>query len=68
MEEGDAHLLKAGDVMSVRFEELDLPAVQAEVTAISPLGTAEDVSRYTVYLAFDAPEGVWPGMHATLER
>ncbi len=68
VEEGDAHLIQAGDEMTVRFEELDMPAVEARVTAVSPLGTAEDVSRYAVYLAFDAPEGVWPGMHATLER
>lgn len=68
VEEGDAHLVKAGDVMTVRFEELELPAVEATVISVSPLGTAEDVSRYAVYLAFDAPEGVWPGMHATLER
>lgn len=69
VEEGDVPSFAVGDVLNVRFEELNaLPVIRATVTAISPLGIAGDVSRYEMRLAFDAPEGVWPGMHATLER
>ena len=58
-----------GDVFTVRFEELDIEPVEATVSFISPLGTTVgDETTYTVRLAFDVPEGVWPGMHATLER
>ena len=58
-----------GDVFSVCFEELDTAPVEATVSAISPLGAVgSDMSTYTVRFAFTIPEGVWPGMHATLER
>ena len=50
------------------FEELDLPAVEAVVTAVGALGDGSDVSRYDIWLDFDAPQGVLPGMHATLSR
>lgn len=68
VEEGDVAAIAVGDTMTLRFEELDIPAAQATVTAISPLGTNEDISRYTVYLSFEAVDGVWPGMHAMLEK
>ncbi len=67
-EEGDVGRIHAGDTMTVRFEELDLPPAEATVTSVSPLGAEAEVSKYTVYLDFEAPEGVWPGMHATVER
>lgn len=67
-EEGDVGSIAVGDVFTVCFEELGLDGLTASVTAISPLGAQGDVSKYTVRLAFDAPQGVWPGMHATLER
>lgn len=67
-EEGDVHGYAVGDVLTVRFEELDIPATEATVSAISPLGSEGDVSKYEIRFAFDAPEGVWPGMHATVER
>jgi len=39
------------------------------VDFISPLGTVSgDETTYTVRFSFTVPEGVWPGMHATLER
>lgn len=66
-EEGDVGRIHVGDVMSVRFEELDLPASEAVVTAVGALGDGGDVSRYTVWLDFEAPQGVLPGMHATVE-
>ena len=38
------------------------------MTAVDPLGdSGEDSSRYTVWLDFEAPEGVLPGMHATVQ-
>lgn len=66
--EGDVGRIAVGEVMTVRFEELDLPAAQAVVTAVGALGDGSDVSRYDVWLDFDAPQGVLPGMHATLSR
>lgn len=66
-EEGDIGRFTEGAVMQVTFEELDLEPVQATVAAVGVLGTAGDVSTYPVYLSFDAPEGVLPGMHATVE-
>ena len=61
--------IAAGDVFTVCFEELDIDPVQATVTFVSPLGTVQgDETTYTVRLSFDVPEGVWPGMHATLEH
>lgn len=68
VEEGDVSAFHAGDVLTVRFEELGLPATEATVLSLSPLGSAGDVSKYEMRLGFEAPEGVWPGMHATLER
>ena len=43
--------------------------MEATVVSVSPLGTDNgEETTYTVYLSFTAPEGVWLGMHATLER
>ncbi len=67
-EEGEAGAIHPGDVMTVRFEELDVPVMEATVTAVSPLGTDGEISKYTVYLDFEAPEGVWIGMHAMVEK
>ena len=68
-EEADVSRISVGDVFSVCFEELDTAPVEATVSAISPLGAVgSDMSTYTVRFAFTVPEGVWPGMHATLER
>lgn len=68
-EEGEVSSIAVGDVFTVTFEELNIAPVEASVTAISPLGTAaSDVSTYTVRLSFTVPQGVWPGMHATIER
>ena len=66
-EEGDIGRFAPGTVMQVTFEELDLPPVEATVTGTGVLGAAGDVSTYPVYLAFEAPEGVLLGMHATVE-
>lgn len=69
--EADATRLHAGDTLTLRFEELDLPEATAEVTFISPLGTEEgDETWYTVYLSLpdELCDAVWPGMHATLEH
>ena len=61
--------IKEGDFFTVCFEELDIAPVEATVSFVSPLGTvAGDETTYTVRFTFDVPEGVWPGMHATLER
>lgn len=68
VEEGETARLHVGDVMSVRFEELDIKAVEGTVTAIGMLGSEGDVSKYVVQLDFEAPEGVWLGMHATVEK
>ncbi|MEG1775931.1 MAG: biotin/lipoyl-binding protein [Clostridia bacterium] len=68
VEEGDVNGLHVGDHMTVRFEELALEPMQAVVRAIGALGSAEDMSRYSVYLDFEAPVGVMLGMHATVER
>lgn len=66
--EGDVGRIAAGDEMTVTFDELDLAPVTATVTAVDPLGdSGEDSSRYTVWLDFEAPEGVLPGMHATVQ-
>lgn len=67
-EEGDVHRFAVGDTLIARFEELDIPAVEATVLAISPLGSEGDVSKYEIRMGFEAPEGVWPGMHATVEH
>ena len=51
------------------FEELDAAPVEALVTAISPLGSVSgDETVYTLRLSFAVPDGVWPGMHATIEK
>lgn len=61
--------IAVGDTFTVCFEEADVAPVQAVVSSISPLGTTgSDISAYTVRLSFDVPDGVWPGMHATVER
>ena len=67
--EDEVSQIKEGDVFTVCFEELDIEPVKATVSFVSPLGTvAGDETTYTVRFTFDVPEGVWPGMHATLER
>jgi len=68
-EEAEVSSIAVGDVFTVSFEELNIDPVEATVTSISPLGnTAGDVSTYTVRLSFAVPDGVWPGMHAVIER
>lgn len=66
-EEGDVHRFTPGAKLTVTFEELELPPVEATVDYTGLLGTAGDVSTYPVYLHFTAPEGVLLGMHATVE-
>ncbi len=69
VEESDLRHIAVGDAFTVLFEELDIDPLSATVTSISPLGENDgEVSRYTVRLAFDVPDGVAIGMHATLER
>ncbi len=68
VEEGDIAGLAVGDSLTAAFEELGLAPIPATVASISPLGTQEDVSRYKVYLDFEAPQGVMLGMHATVEK
>lgn len=66
--EGDVGRIAVGDEMMVYFDELDLPSVLATVTAVDPLGNSDgENSRYTVWLDFEAPDGVLPGMHATVQ-
>lgn len=68
-EESEVAGIAVGDVFTVCFEELDIDPVEAAVTAVSPLGSASgDTAAYTVRLSFAVPEGVWPGMHAVIER
>ena len=67
--ESDLPLVNVGDVLKVQFDEVSLPEISATVASISPLGTDQgDESSYTVYLTFEAAEGVLPGMHATIEK
>ena len=71
VEEADAVRLSVGDSLTARFEETELPAFEARITFISPLGAQEgDTTRYTVRLSLpeEARAAVWPGMHATLEK
>ncbi len=69
VEEQDLRRIALGDSFTVLFEESGLPSSTATVVSISPLGENDgEVSRYTVRLSFTAPEGAFPGMHATLER
>ena len=66
--EADVDRIAAGDKMTVSFDELDLPPVTATVTAVDPLGDGgEETSRFAVWLDFEAPDGVLPGMHATVQ-
>lgn len=66
--EADVDRIAAGDEMTVSFDELDLPPVTATVTAVDPLGDGgEETSRFAVWLDFEAPDGVLPGMHATVQ-
>ena len=66
--ETDVDRIAAGDEMTVSFDELDLPPVTATVTAVDPLGDGgEETSRFAVWLDFEAPDGVLPGMHATVQ-
>lgn len=67
VEEGDVGSLAQGDRVNVRFEELGLPPIPAVVASISLLGSEEDISSFAVYFDFEAPKGVWIGMHATVE-
>lgn len=66
-EESDIGRFAVGAQVQVTFEELDVAPVKATVTGIGVLGATGDVSTYPVYLAFDAPDGVLLGMHATVE-
>lgn len=67
--EDEVHAISVGDVFTVSFEELNMEPVKATVTAVSPLGTVSgNETTYTVRLSFHVPEGVWPGMHAVIER
>lgn len=69
--EEDAVKLNVGDTFTARFEEAGLPAAEAQIVFISPLGTQQgDITRYTVRLSLpeEVRASVWPGMHATLER
>ena len=66
-EESDIGRFAVGAQMQVTFEELDMDPVTVTVTGTGALGAAGDVSTYPVYLAFEAPEGVLLGMHATVE-
>jgi hypothetical protein len=66
-EESDIGRFAVGAQVQVTFEELDVAPVKATVTGIGILGASGDVSTYPVYLAFDAPDGVLLGMHATVE-
>lgn len=71
VEEEDALRLHVGDVFTARFEEAELPAFEAQITFISPLGVQEgDITHYTVRLSLpeEARAAVWVGMHATLEK
>lgn len=71
VEEADAVRLSVGDLFTARFEDAGLPAVQAQLSFISPLGTQDgDTTYYTVRLTLpeEARSALWPGMHATLER
>ena len=68
-EEGELAQLAVGQEMTVCFEELELASLTATITAISPLGTdGGDVSTYAVRLRFEVPEGIYPGMHAVVEK
>lgn len=67
VEEGDVGRFAPGALMTVTFEELELPPVAATVEQIGALGSGSEVSLYPVYLSFEAPEGVLLGMHATVE-
>lgn len=68
-QEDEVSHIAVGDVFTACFEELNLEPVEAMVTSISPLGSVSgDESTYTVRLSFAVPQGVWPGMHATIER
>ena len=67
--ETDVSAVAVGDVFIASFEELDAAPVEALVTAISPLGSVSgDETVYTLRLSFAVPDGVWPGMHATIEK
>lgn len=68
VEEGDVARLAPGEAVQVRFEELGLGPIQATVASVSPLGSQEDTSKYTVYFDFEVPQGVLIGMHATVEK
>ena len=68
-EERDLPYISVDDVFTVRFEEIDLPALEATVASISHWGTeGGDVSSYAVRLQFTAPADVYPGMHAVIEK
>lgn len=67
--EDEVHAIHVGDVFTASFEELNIDPVEAIVTAVSPLGTISgDETTYAIRLSFPVPEGVWPGMHAVIER
>ncbi len=67
--EDEVTSIDVGQVFTACFEELNIDPVEAIVTAVSPLGTVSgDETTYAVRLSFPVPEGVWPGMHAVIER
>lgn len=67
--EDEVSRIAVGDGFTAHFEELDTEPVEAVVSAISPLGTNNgEETTYAVYLDFAVPQGVWIGMHATLEK
>lgn len=66
-EEGDLQSLSVGQTLTVRFEESGAPDTTAVILSIGALGSGGDVSRYAVYLNFEADAAVLPGMHTTVE-
>lgn len=66
-EEGDIATLLPGTPAVVFFEELGLDPVPALVSGVSALGTGDEVARYDVTFAFEPPEEVRLGMHATVQ-
>ncbi|NLO84599.1 MAG: biotin/lipoyl-binding protein [Clostridiales bacterium] len=66
VEESDVSRLQVGDLMTISFEELGVSDIEGTVARIGAIGSDGDVSKYTVALDFEVPEGVLIGMHATI--
>lgn len=66
VEENDLSRFMIGKVLNAVFENTTNVEVETTVAGISYLGSNEDTSKYTVYLDFDVPAGILPGMHATV--